>query len=197
MPTLKLTLTVLIPAATLLLASCGGGPSTPSAGTPGAAIGSSNTTGGQGSAAHDAGSQVMSAEEAQILKEINEARAVPRSCGTEAFAAAAPVTWNGYLAGAARAHATDMAERAYFDHVTPEGRTPAQRAEAAGYTGWQEIGENIAAGYTLGNVTQGWLNSPSHCKTLMDPTLKEVGVGYVYKPGSKYGTYWVQDYGTR
>lgn len=197
MPTLKLTLTVLIPAATLLLASCGGGPSAPSAGTPGAAIGSSNTSGGQGSAPRDAGSQTMSSEEAQILKEINEARAVPRTCGTQAFAAAAPVTWNGYLAGAARAHASDMAERAYFDHVTPEGRTPAQRAEAAGYTGWQEIAENIAAGYTLGNVTQGWLDSPSHCKTLMDPTLKEVGVGYLYKPGSKYGTYWVQDYGTR
>ena len=192
MPTLKLTLTVLIPAATLLLASCGGGPSAPSA-----AIGSSATTGGQGSAARDAGSQTMSSEEAQILKEINEARAVPRTCGTQAFAAAAPVTWNGYLAGAARTHAGDMAERAYFDHVTPEGRTPAQRAEAAGYTGWQEIAENIAAGYTLGNVTQGWLDSPSHCKTLMDPTLKEVGVGYLYKPGSKYGTYWVQDYGTR
>ncbi|WP_291431138.1 CAP domain-containing protein [Deinococcus sp.] len=196
MPKLKLTLTVLIPAA-LLLASCGGAPSAPSAATPSAAIGSSNATGGQGSAARDAGSQTMGAEEAQILKEINEARAVPRTCGTQAFGAAAPVTWNGYLAGAARAHASDMAERAYFDHVTPEGRTPAQRAQAAGYTGWQGIAENIAAGYTLGNVTRGWLDSPSHCKTLMDPTLKEVGVGYLYKPGSRYGTYWVQDYGTR
>lgn len=190
MPSFPHPLTLLIPAA-LLLASCGAGPSTPSA------VGSTTATGNQGSGLKDAGSQTMGAEEAQILREINEARAVPRTCGTQRFAAAAPVTWNGYLAAAARAHAADMAARGYFDHNTPEGVKPAQRAEAAGYTGWQVVAENIAAGYTLANVTQGWLDSPSHCKTLMDPTLKEVGVGYVYKPGSRYGTYWVQDYGTR
>lgn len=185
----KFILATLLPL-TALLASCGG------AGTP-SAVGSTTSTGGPSGGQQDAGPQTMSSEEAQILRALNEARATPRTCGDQRFGAAPPVTWNGYLAGAARAHAADMAQRRYFDHVTPDGTTPAQRVERAGYSGWTEVAENIAAGYTVANVMQGWIDSPSHCKTLMDPTLKEVGVGYVYKPGSRYGTYWVQDYGTR
>ncbi len=188
----KLILTTLLPL-TALLASCGGtgGPSAPSA------VGSTTSTSGQSGTSGDAGNQTMSGEEAQILKALNEARATPRTCGTESFKAAAPVTWNGYLAAAARAHAADMAQRRFFDHVNPDGLTPAQRADRAGYTGWTEVGENIAAGYTVTNVMQGWIDSASHCKTLMDPTLKEVGIGYTYQPGTPYGTYWVQDFGTR
>ncbi len=37
------------------------------------------------------------------------------------------------LAAAAQGHSDDMAARGYFDHVTPEGRTLADRADAAGY----------------------------------------------------------------
>ncbi|MBZ9713176.1 CAP domain-containing protein [Deinococcus multiflagellatus] len=192
----KTALTALLPFA-LLLASCGGGPSAPAASAP-TTVSSSAAGGGQSTApSGGAGDQTMSAQEAQILAEVNVARAQARSCGGQAFGAAPAVTWNGYLAAAARGHAADMAERGYFNHVTPEGRTPAQRMEAAGYRGWTQVGENIAAGYTAQNVVQGWLDSPSHCKTLMDPGLKELGVGYTYRPGSTYGTYWVQNFGTR
>lgn len=185
-----LTLSLLIPL-TALLASCGG--TTP----PKVTNNSGTITGSGNSATTDTGDQTLSLEEAQILAETNAARAVARSCGGVAFQAAPPVTWNGYLARAARAHAADMASKGYFSHVSLNGATIQMRAEAAGYTGWRELGENIAAGYTLGNVVQGWIDSPSHCKTLMNPSLKEIGVGYTYLPGSPYGTYWVQDYGTR
>ncbi|ANE43993.1 CAP domain-containing protein [Deinococcus puniceus] len=147
--------------------------------------------------AQDAGSQTMSAEEAQVLREVNAARAVARTCGDVAYAATTPVTWNGFLAVAARSHTADMAARNYFAHVTPEGRTIAMRAEAAGYTNWQTLGENIAAGYTVQNVVQGWIDSPGHCKNLMDPKFREMGAGYTYRPGSTYGTYWAQEFGTR
>lgn len=182
-------LTSLLPL-TALLASCGG-PSTPSA------VGSAGSTGGQSSGPHDTGNQTMSSEEAQILSALNAARGVARTCGGVRFEAAAPVTWNGYLAAAARAHAADMAARRFFDHVNPDGATPARRVEKAGYTAWTEVAENIAAGYTVSNVMQGWIDSANHCKTLMDPTLREVGIGYTYQPGTPYGTYWVQDFGTR
>lgn len=177
----------------LALASCGG------TSTPKATNVSSDTTvaTSPATASQDAGDQTMSAEEAQVLKELNAARAVARSCGGVAMPAAPAVTWNGYLAKAARGHALDMATRNFFEHVNPDGKGIKERAEAAGYVNWTELGENIAAGYSLAEVTQGWLNSPSHCKTLMDPALKEVGVGYVYRSGSQYGTYWVQDFGTR
>lgn len=185
----KFILTALIPL-TALLASCGG-PSTPSA------VGQNTSTGGQSSGPHDAGSQTMSSEEAQILSALNAARAVARTCGDQRFQPAPPVTWNGYLADAARTHANDMGARKFFSHVNPDGVTPAQRMQAAGYTGWTKVAENIAAGYTVTNVMQGWIDSPSHCQTLMDPALKEVGIGYAYLPGTPYGTYWVQNFGTR
>lgn len=181
-----LTLTIIGAAA---LTSCGGSTAptpTPQATTP-------STT----PKAQDAGSQTMSAEEAQVLREVNAARAVARTCGDVAYAATTPVTWNGFLAGAARAHTADMATRNYFAHVSPEGGTISMRAEAAGYTGWLTLGENIAAGYTIQNVVQGWIDSPGHCKNLMDPKFKEMGAGYTYRTGSTYGTYWAQEFGTR
>ncbi|WP_291425647.1 CAP domain-containing protein [Deinococcus sp.] len=188
----------------LALASCGG-TSTPSNNTAATSPASTNrnvssvtTTSNTATAqAQSAGDQTKTAEELQILNELNAARAVARDCGGKHMPAVGPVTWNGYLASAARANALDMATRNFFSHVTPDGKTISNRAEAAGYTNWTELGENIAAGYGVGNVTKGWLDSPSHCETMMDPALKEVGIGYVYKPGSTYGTYWVEDFGTR
>ena len=178
----------------LLLASCGGGAPTPSAPS---AVGSTSATSSSPRGAHDSGDQTRSAEEQSVFEQLNATRAQGRSCGGKYMPAAPAVTWNGYLAAAAAGHANDMADQGYFSHTSPSGSTMKQRAQQAGYTGWQELGENIAAGYTVRDVIQGWLDSPSHCETLMDPALKEVGMSYVYKPGSKFGTYWVQDFGTR
>ncbi|THF71810.1 CAP domain-containing protein [Deinococcus sp. Arct2-2] len=182
-----LTLTIIGAAA---LTSCGGS----TAPTPAAEPQASAPVAPK---AQDTGSQTMSAEEAQVLREVNAARAVPRTCGDVAYAAAAPVAWNGFLAVAARAHTADMAARNYFAHISPEGGTLVTRAEAAGYTTWRELGENIAAGYTVQNVVQGWIDSPGHCKNLMDPKFKEMGAGYTYRTGSTFGTYWAQEFGTR
>ncbi|MFC6660520.1 hypothetical protein [Deinococcus multiflagellatus] len=76
----KTALTALLPFA-LLLASCGGGPSAPAASAP-TTVSSSAAGGGQSTApSGGAGDQTMSAQEAQILAEVNVARAQARSCG--------------------------------------------------------------------------------------------------------------------
>lgn len=175
----------------LFLASCGG-TSTPTVSTPATSKVTQSVT-----SIKDAGSQTKSGEEQNVLDQINAARAVARMCGDKQMPAAAPVTWNGYLAAAAKGHAQDMADKGYFGHESQDGRTMTNRVEAAGYTGWRNLGENIAAGYTAKDVVQGWLDSPSHCETLMDADLKEVGVSYVFKASSKFGTYWVSNFGTR
>jgi hypothetical protein len=36
----------------------------------------------------------------------------------------------------------------------------------------------------------GWFKSPGHCKNLMNPAFKEIGIAL-------YNTYWVQDFGGR
>ncbi|PNY80770.1 CAP domain-containing protein [Deinococcus koreensis] len=162
----------------LLLASCGGAPT---------------------ESAPPTGDTPPDGVMAQLLKDLNAARGKAQQCGTQRFPAASPVTWNTQLTAAAHAHALDMANRNYFDHVSPEGGLMEQRVEAAGYVNWRELGENIAAGYTASTVMQGWLDSEKHCATLMDPLLREVGISVVetVSPGNKYANYWVQDFGTR
>lgn len=67
----------------------------------------------------------------KVLALINTARAQPRQCGTQAFAAAAPLTWDATLAIAAESHTRDMANTNYFDHMNRDGKTPGDRAELA------------------------------------------------------------------
>src|SRR5690606_18320301 len=80
-----------------------------------------------------------------LLVRVNAARSQARQCGDQAFEPAAAVTWNAPLGEAARSHSRAMANGNYFSHRDPEGRTPGDRAELAGYNAGQ-IGENIAAG---------------------------------------------------
>jgi len=138
----------------------------------------------------------MNAREAEVLARTNAARAVGRTCGSYGFFPAVPaVASNGYLNTAARSHAVDMAANAYFNHSSRDGSAPWDRTAAAGYRG-SGIGENIAAGYsTPAIVVQGWINSPGHCKNLMGPKWKHLGVGHAYVASSPYGNYWVQNFG--
>lgn len=132
-----------------------------------------------------------------ILRLVNEARGRPRRCGAEAFAAAAPLAWNEALAEAALAHSRDMAQRNYFSHADPAGRSAAQRAMQAGYR-WSHVGENIAAG--LGapeQVVAGWLASPGHCANIMAPEFADMGAAYATNPASAMGVYWTQVFGRR
>jgi hypothetical protein len=43
---------------------------------------------------------------------------------------------------------------------------------------------------SINEVMNGWIKSPGHCKNLMNPQFKEVGVAEDH-------TYWVQDFGGR
>jgi len=88
-----------------------------------------------------------------------------------------------------------MAEREFFDHISPDGTTPAVRAVSVGYS-FQTVGENIAAGQvTPEQVIEGWMNSDGHCANLMKASYKELGVGYVEAPEAPYGFYWTQVFG--
>ncbi|WP_309569958.1 CAP domain-containing protein [Deinococcus sp.] len=133
----------------------------------------------------------------RVLDLTNAARAQARTCGTTSYAATTLLTYNAALGQAAQGHATDMATKNYFSHTSQDGRTFDQRITAAGYA-WTRIAENIAAGQTTPeSVVAGWLTSAGHCANIMNPALKELGVGYAYNAGSTYGHYWVQDFGTR
>jgi len=133
--------------------------------------------------------------EEEFLSRINEVRQKGCKCGNLYMPPAPPLVWNDDLADAAKDHARDMSKRQYFSHTSKDGRTIRDRIMAAGYTyeGYKSfaIGENIAQGQeTIAEVSKGWFQSPGHCKNLMNPGFKEIGV-------AEHNRFWVQDFGGR
>lgn len=136
--------------------------------------------------------------EDEVNARVNALRAAGGTCGAdEHFPPARPLLKDARLVEAARAHALDMAVNRYFAHESQDGRSPFTRMAQAGYSGFAAA-ENIAAGQrTPAEVVEGWRTSPGHCRNLYDADLNEVGLGYLYDPGSPYRHYWVQDFGIR
>lgn len=108
-----------------------------------------------------------------------------QNCGSAGrYRATAPLAWNDQLAEAATMHATDMYQNRFFEHTGSDGSRPSARVTQAGYT-WGYAGENISAGfYTPQAVVTAWMESPGHCKTIMDSRFDDMGAARV-------GTYWV------
>ena len=71
------------------------------------------------------------------------------------------------------------------------GGSLARRVTAAGYD-WGATAENLGAGYaSLDEAVQGWKDSSSHRRNLLNPLVTELGVAAVATPpGSKKRTYW-------
>ncbi|MFC6865813.1 CAP domain-containing protein [Haloechinothrix salitolerans] len=90
---------------------------------------------------------------------------------------------------AANKHSTDMAERGYFSHDTPEGVGFAERIENEGYP--SPGAENIAKGYrTAEDVMEGWMNSDGHRANILNCDLNTIGIGL-----DTNGWLWTQDFG--
>ena len=127
----------------------------------------------------------------------------------------APLVYNEMLAGISKGHTDDMAERDYFDHLTPEGKDPHDRAVEYGYpyersredgTNVYGIGENIARFGTGKNVDVrgfGYINpndpiqladvaltlflkSASHKETLLSPLYQEIGISATLARDGQY-----------
>jgi uncharacterized protein YkwD len=143
-----------------------------------------------------AGNAGQDSFEAEVLRLTNEARSKARRCGGKRMKAVAPLRWDARLAASANAHSADMATKNYFSHYSKSGASPFQRIKATGYR-YRAAGENIAAGRSLATpaaVVAAWLRSPGHCRVIMNPKYRELGVGRVEGPG-KWGVYWTQNFG--
>jgi len=81
-------------------------------------------------------------------------------------------------------HSSDMAQNDYFDHRSPGGSTPAQRARSAGYLSgarsWR-VGENLAWGTgtlaTPNSIVKAWLRSPPHRELMLSRSFADFGLG--------------------
>jgi len=87
-----------------------------------------------------------------------------------------PLRADPELTQVARAHSRDMFERAYFSHVTPEGRELSHRMRQA-KLGYLAAGENLALAPTLAGAHQGLMNSPGHRANILRPQFGRAGIG--------------------
>jgi uncharacterized protein YkwD len=117
---------------------------------------------------------------------INEYRIKGARCGDESFPAVYPLSWNDTIAAAAQAHSDDMLANDFYSHYGPDGSDPGDRLHRVGYQ-WSAFGENIARSewLTEEHVVEGWINSPGHCKNIMNAAFSEMGIG-------RAGGYWTQ-----
>jgi uncharacterized protein YkwD len=99
------------------------------------------------------------------------------------------LAWNDVLTRQARLQSTNMMERGFFAHVDPvRGGLPA-RLRAAGIQ-WIRCGENIFREQGLDDppdaAVDGWMKSPAHRESLLDPLFTQTGVGIAISPDTEY-----------
>lgn len=124
-----------------------------------------------------------------IIETINDIRKDGCKCGREKMQPVGPVTWNNILYRTASSHANDMRRHNYFGHISRDGKDVGDRFDEFGYK-WQYAGENLGEGQdSFPEVVRDWLESPSHCRMIMNPDMTEMGL-------AKRGKYWVQHFGT-
>ncbi len=127
---------------------------------------------------------------AALLRQINALRAAGANCGGQAFAPADALGWSEALERAAAAQARDMARVGDISHTGADGSSVGQRVTAQGFV-WGTAGENVAAGNSTASATLAqWMNSPGHCRNIMNPAFSEVAVAQQDNPASTYKNYW-------
>ena len=124
----------------------------------------------------------------EMLEAVNRVREEGAACGGERMAPAPPLVWDSRLERAAGGHASDMSTHGYLSHRDRAGRDTGERVRDAGYA-WRAVGENLARNQVSVEQAIGdWLESPAHCRMLLDPSFAEIGA-------AEQGGYWVQVFG--
>ena len=130
--------------------------------------------------------QSASAFERQVLYLTNQARAKGAVCGGIRRSPTHPLVWNSGLARAARKWSRRLASTGKLTHAGMRQRINAVGLKACGKRlNW---GENLAYNASPQRVVQRWLRSAGHCKNIMNPQFRMVGVGMVQRGTRQYYT---------
>jgi len=126
----------------------------------------------------------------KILMLVNDARTNGYTCEGFYYEPVDTLIWNKDIEEAAYIHCVHVYENGIVDekpHFWKDGTGPVDRLKMVGYNG--TFGENFAWGQdTEEHVINDWLNSPGHCRNIMNPNFRIMGV-------SKVGIYWTQVFG--
>ena len=112
---------------------------------------------------------------AQILKETNQVRAE---------AGLAPLQLSHALNKVAQGCSEQQSTQGYMAHCDNFASKFPQ--------GWTTASENVAMGYSVGEVTTGWRTSPGHYRNMTDPKATHIGIGIAY--GADGTPYYTQNF---
>ncbi len=101
-----------------------------------------------------------------------------------------PLKWGATLAAVAVQHAERMAEAGAISHQFPGEPDPPARARVAGAR-FRRFAENVGEGPGAEEIYEGWMRSPPHRATIVDPQLTMVGIGVTARNNQFYA---VQDF---
>lgn len=124
-----------------------------------------------------------------LVDAINDARQQGTPCHSGALSS---LDEDPALTAAARSHVVWMVDNDDYAHITsgnPDGDHPSIRARTMGFV--DRVGENIAWGQrSERRAVRWWIQSPAHCRILMDPQAYALGVAVEADPESS-GWVWV------
>lgn len=87
-----------------------------------------------------------------------------------------PLEFSPKLYRAALTKAEDMAAKSYFDHYSPDGKSPWDFVKTEKYN-YRAAGENLAIGFTNApQIQKSWLASQDHRKNILDSDFREIGI---------------------
>lgn len=113
--------------------------------------------------------EIVASEERELFYDVNVARARRRL---------PPLSPDPVLDSFALQVAEDMAERRYFGHTDPQGRTFQDRLRRARLD-YRYAAENMAYDQDEEAANSAFLHSPGHYQNIMDPGKRRLGVAVV------------------
>lgn len=91
----------------------------------------------------------------------------------------APLKYNASLSDSAVLKAEDMFQNNYWAHNSPDGKSPWDFFQQAGYH-YSVAGENLARDfYDTESMLKAWMNSPTHRENIVNSQYQEIGIGVV------------------
>lgn len=125
-------------------------------------------------------SSILSTEEEEFLKSINEIRVknnLPELIIDDA------------VQNVARLKAQDIIENNYFSHTSPKYGTPFEMLSSSSIN-YKTASENIAGNSTISGAISSWMNSDSHKSNILSNDFNYTGVAVVHS--NTYGKVLVQ-----
>jgi uncharacterized protein YkwD len=99
------------------------------------------------------------------------------------------------LEKAAQDHACDIAAQQSYSHVGTDGSDLRARLKRVGYR-FRTAAENTGRGFTsAAGMVNYWMNSPHHRENILNPRVREAGIGQAYTTSAGGKRHWVLDFG--